>query len=108
MKPRILFSAEFIADIYRAGGPGASSKSGGISRLPDELPAKTLILATAIFVLGKTVPAIHRAIFSWFERNFAFLFTIGADSLMHLSGTSIVSSILKSHIISPVFADFYC
>ena len=60
-----------------------------------------IFLTTAIFVLGKAVPAIHRTVFSGFEGNFAFLFAIGTDSLVHLSGSSVKSSILKSHIISP-------
>jgi hypothetical protein len=98
MKLRTFFSAEFIADICRADvrepvrNPEVSPDCQTNSRLE-------LFLTAAIFVLGKTILAIHRTIFSWFERDFALLFAIGTDRLMHFSGTSIVSSILKSHII---------
>ena len=63
--------------------------------------SRSPLLTTTILVFGKTVPAIHRTIFPGFERDFALLFAIGTDGLMHLSRTSIVSSILKSHAISP-------
>jgi hypothetical protein len=56
-------------------------------------------LATAVFVLGIAVPAIHWSVFSGFERNFALLFTIRTDGFMHLSRTSVVSSILKTHVL---------
>jgi|WetSurSiteA1Bulk_404760.scaffolds.fasta_scaffold05146_5 hypothetical protein len=58
---------------------------------------RNIFLTTAIFVLGKTVLAIHGTIFPGFKRDFAFLFAVRTDGLMHLSRTSIVSSILKSH-----------
>ncbi len=59
-------------------------------------------LTTAVFVLGKTIPAIHRTVFSGLERNFTLLFAVRTDRFMHLSRTSVVSSILKSHVISPL------
>ena len=66
------------------------------------LSARKNLLATAVFVLGKTVPAIHWTVFSGFERNFTLLFAVRTDSFMHLSRTPVVSSILKSHVISPL------
>lgn len=51
-------------------------------------------------MLGKTFPAIHRTIFSGFERNFALFFAVRTDGFMHLSRTSVVSSILKIHVLS--------
>jgi len=67
-----------------------------------------LAAPAAIFVLGITVPAIHRTVFPRPERDFALLLAIRTDSLMHLSRTSIVSSIFKRHIDSPVFIDTDC
>jgi hypothetical protein len=71
-----------------------------------------LFLATALFVLGKTIPAIHWTIFPGFERDFALLFAVGTDGLMHLSRTSVVLSILKSHFLFlhdiDIFRDIDC
>jgi hypothetical protein len=70
---------------------------------------KYFCLTTAIFVLGKTIPAVHWTIIPGFKRDFAFFFAVGADSLMHLSWTSIVLSILKSQFLIlhdiDIFAD---
>ena len=54
------------------------------SRL-DQIP-----LATAIFPLGETILAINRTIPARLERNFAFLVTICASRLVHLSRSVIV------------------
>jgi hypothetical protein len=73
--------------------------------------AETPLLAAAIFVLGKTLPAIHWTVFPGFERDFALFFAVGADGLMHLSRTSIVLSILKSHLVLhdiDIFSDIDC
>jgi hypothetical protein len=71
-----------------------------------------IFLASAFFVLGKTIPAIHGAIVPGFKRNFAFLFAVGTDSLKHLSRTSIELSILKSHFLflhdTDIFRDIDC
>ena len=101
--------AGFTADDYWAGvrepvrHPEISSDCQTNSR------PGNIFLTTAIFVLGKTVLAIHRTIFPGFERDFALLFAVRTDGLMHLSWTSIVSSILKSHsfflLDIDVFAD---
>jgi hypothetical protein len=62
-------------------------------------------LATSGFVLGITVPAIHGTIISGFERNFALLFAIRTNSLMHFPRTSVIASILKTHTIPPSYTD---
>jgi len=44
-----------------------------------------LSLANGIFMLWKTIPAIHRTILPGFERDFALFFAVGTYGLMHLS-----------------------
>ena len=73
---------------------------------------KYLFLTAAIFVLGKTVPAIHWTILPGFKRDFALFFAVGTDGLMHLSRTSAILSVLKSHFLFlhdiDIFADIDC
>ena len=53
-------------------------------------------------MLGETILAIHRTIFSRLERNFAFLAAIAACRLVHFSGPVIVlTAALKSHTTPP-------
>lgn len=99
MKPRTLFSAEFAADVYWAGSR-APVRNPEIS--PDfqtNSRPRDIFLTTAIFVLGKTVPAIHWTVFSGLKRNFALLFAVRTDCFMHLSRTPVVFSILESHVL---------
>jgi len=70
-------------------------------------PGNILLATAVIFVLGKTVPAIHGTVFSGLERNFALLFAVRADSLMHLSRPPVVSSVLKRHILLLHKVDFF-
>ena len=59
------------------------------------------LLTAAILVLWKTISAINRTIFSGFKGNFTLFFAVRTDSFVHLSRTSVISSVLKSHSISP-------
>jgi hypothetical protein len=107
-----LLHRAFSAGIIDLGRPplgllkAASSKSESFSQLTGELPAKKyLVLTTAVFVLGKAVPAIHWTVFSGLERNFTLFFAIRTDCFMHLSWTSIISSILKTHFYFSMLID---
>ena len=49
-------------------------------------------------MLCKAIFTVYWAVLSGLKRNFAFFFAIRTSSLMHLSGTSIVTTTLKTHI----------
>jgi hypothetical protein len=97
MKSCKFFSTGFTADAYLKSVRESVRNREISPDCPMNSRPRSIFLSTAIFMLGKAVPAIHRTIFPGFKRNFALLFTVCTDGLMHLSRTSVISSILKSH-----------
>jgi hypothetical protein len=106
VKPRPFFTAELLMDLTAELYQEASRSHLIFKIFPNIRRGAAgkgpyTFLTTAFFVLGETVPAIHWTIFPGLERDFAFLFAVCTHGLMHLSWTSVVASILKTHIISP-------